>query len=168
MIYTPQMPTKEICPQCFSKYRARDLPRHIARHDDPTFTPTRSDPATAEELQAAGLDSSPPAEAAVDSPQEAAMSTSPAAGAEPVTQDQLTIRDLQRENADLKTQLGGHQPLKTNLAHVAGCSNCRLELEEYNKGIITAAIDGLSVEAIRNLGFEKGAFPQKFVIPGGG
>lgn len=159
---------KGICPNCFGKYRERDLARHIARHADPSFTPTRSDVATAEELQAAGLSATPPAEAALDSPQEAVMSTPPAAGAEPVTQDQLRIRDLERENGELKTQLGGHQPLKTNLAHVAGCSSCRADLEDYNKEIITKAIDGLSVEAIRSLGFEKGAFPQKFVIPGGG
>jgi len=71
----------------------------------------------------------------------------------------------EQENAELRTAAGGHQPLKVNLAHVAGCPSCRSELEKYNARIIEKAIDSLSVDAIRSLGFEKGAFPQKFIIP---
>jgi len=83
-----------------------------------------------------------------------------------VTRGDLRIAELERENADLKAKAQGHPTLKTTLAHVAGCPSCRSELDEYNRGIIIKAIDGLSVEAIRDLGFEKGAFPQKFTIPG--
>lgn len=171
------MPAKQICPHCFGKYRPQDFDRHVTRHADPTFVPAIHDPATVDELQAAGWSAAAlpvPALDAGESPaqrraEEAAIMTQQAlpAGAEPVTQDQLRIRDLEQTVKELTAQVAGHQPLKTNLAHVAGCSSCRTDLEEYNAGIITKAIDGLSVEAIRSLGFEKGAFPQRFIIPGG-
>jgi len=95
-------------------------------------------------------------------------------GARPMTREDVKeyeqLNDLKRENADLKTQVEeaktSHRSIKDNLAHVSGCPICRPELDEYNRKMIIRAIENLSVDAVRELGFEKGAFPRKFTIPG--
>jgi len=89
---------------------------------------------------------------------------------EPATKADLRIMELERNVIELTSQVQeartAHQPFKTNLAHVGNCPNCRHDLEEYNKNMIIKAIEGLSVEAIRDIGFERGAFPRKFTLPG--
>jgi len=95
-------------------------------------------------------------------------------GTRPMNRDDVKeyeqLNDLKRENAALKTQVEeartSHQSIKANLAHVSSCPSCRPELEEYNSKMIIRAIENLSVDAVRELGFEKGAFPRKFTIPG--
>jgi len=89
---------------------------------------------------------------------------------EPATKGDIRIMELERQVAGLSVELkearGSHTRFRESLPHVAGCPNCKADLEEYNQKIITDAIENLSVDAVRSLGFEKGAFPQKFTVPG--
>lgn len=168
------MPAKNICPHCFGKYRVQDFDRHVARHSDPDFHPAINDPATPGELEAAGMSeptapTDSPAQRRVEESQIMSSSPQPYSREEAAQDRRIESQDLQivQLTAALKEAQTAHQPLKTNLAHVANCPSCRSDLEDYNKDLITKAIDSLTPDAIRNLGFEKGAFPSKFVIPGG-
>lgn len=156
------MPAKRICPECLGKYRIQDFERHVARHSDPTFVPTVRDPATVDELQAAGL-SRP--EAAAHSPeQRRAEEAIIMAGADPVTQDQLRIRDLETQVTGLTEQLASansHQRLGNILSHAAeACVDCRQDLDQHNQRIIKSALEGLDPAAARELALAKGVIPQ--------
>lgn len=146
-----------ICPTCHGKYKkAGTLKSHIRSHRNPDFKPNPKEVATAEELVAAGLGLRP-VEGSVAKERDMA-------GADPVTQDQLRIRDLETQLTGLTEQLAtanSHQRLGNVIAHAGeACTDCRQDLDQHNQRIIKAALEGLDPAAARELALAKGVIPR--------
>ena len=86
------------------------------------------------------------------------------ASADPVTQDQLRIRDLELQVTGLTDQLAAansHQRLGNIIAHAGeACTDCRQDLDQHNQRTIKAALEGLDPAATRELALAKGVLPK--------
>lgn len=94
-----------------------------------------------------------------------------------ITEKDLELRDLRKENADLKgrvqaqgdqlrTQAQEHPRLVGVLDHArtGTCPTCKDDLEHYNEATIQSAIEGLTDGALRHLALERGILPKHIQI----